>query len=151
MKQTNKKQTPSQNKQESPKQNQRGPSTAILQSQCQTNSLPQVIWKSRLAWTNDTYQNSIFTFFSLSPFHTLSSFSDVLCFPFPIFVFLLPSSHFFLILSLFFQLSSSSPRSQSSMPGKDLRQCITFAEACSLLWRELDLHFCAIRCPEASG
>lgn len=104
MKQTNKKQTPSQNKQESPKQNQRGPSTAILQSQCQTNSLPQVIWKSRLAWTNDTYQNSIFTFFSLSPFHTLSSFSDVLCFPFPIFVFLLPSSHFFLILSLFFSV-----------------------------------------------
>lgn len=112
---------------------------------------PRLSGKLDLHGTNDTYQNSIFTLFSLSPLHILSSFSHVLCFPFPIFVFLLPPPHFCLKAFSIFQLSSPSPCSQSFLSGKDLRPWITFAEVCSLLWRELDLHFCAIRWPEASS
>ena len=80
---------------------------------------PRLSGKEGLHRTNDIYQNSVFILFSLSALHIFSSFSHVLCFAFPIFVFiLLPPPHFcpkaFSIFSvvLLFPVFSGSPCSE---------------------------------------
>lgn len=102
---------------------------------------PRLSGKADLHWTNDTYRNGIFTLFNLSPLHTLSSFSQFIlsCAVFSLSHPCFPPASFPFSPEGFLYFFLSCPPLPHVLRGpwleKTLRQWITFAEGCSLLWR----------------